>query len=124
MLLEATQDIAREVDRLIAAVSRGPTEEPRALVRQWVDENPLVSPSMIRASTTIALADQLEGQDKSAFAALGRLQADMDDLVQQYQRYISVVPRMVRWGSQLILHETLYDELDSGHHDGEIRYSE
>jgi hypothetical protein len=114
LLIDAARQITDEAERMVVAVTRSPADGPRATVQRWVDENPLVSAAMIRTSTTIVIADQLESQGDSAFAALGRLQAGVDDLVAQYQRYISVVPRMVRWGSQVILHETLYDELDLG----------
>lgn len=114
LVLDATRSIATEVDQLVVEVTRDPAPPARSLVVGWVDENPLASLKMIRSSTTILIADQIESQEGSAFSALGRLQAGVEDIVAQYQRYISIMPRTIRWQSQLILHETLYDEFDLG----------
>jgi hypothetical protein len=112
LMIDAAHSIALEANRTVDAMTREDAVEGEQLVIQWVREHPLASEKMIRSSTTVLLADRLEAQDQSAFAALGRLQAGVDDIVAQFQRYISVMPRTVRWHSQLILHETLYDEFD------------
>ena len=114
LMIEAMRDIADEADRLVRMVSNGPIDDASNEVMQWVDEHPLTSLSLIRKSTTLMLADRLESQDNSAFAAVRRLQSGVGDTMAQTQRYISVMPRTIRWHSQLILHETLYDELKIG----------
>ena len=112
-IVEATRAVAEEVERVVAAVSHRPATENEvsASVKTWAQENPLDSFLMVRGSSVVLLAELLERPNNSAFAALGRLQAGVDDLVSQYQRYISIMPRTIRWQSQLILHQTLYDEL-------------
>ncbi len=115
-VIEATRAVTEEVERVVAAVTQQPVtaNEASAAIKTWADENPLDSNLMVRGSSIVLLAERLERQDNSAFAVLGRLQAGVDDLVFQYQRYISIMPRTIRWQSQLILHETLYDELEIG----------
>ena len=113
-MIAATQTVRMEIERVVEAVAQGPSPDGARLVYTWADDHPLTSTMMVRSSTAVALAEQLESSGNDAFAALGRLQAGVDEMVSQYQRYISVMPRTVRWHSQLILHETLYDELDLG----------
>ena len=115
-VVEATRAVTEEVERVVAAVTQRPAtaNEVSAAIETWADENPLESHLLVRGSSIVLLAERLERQDNSAFAALGQLQAGVDDLVTQYQRYISIMPRTIRWQSQLILHETLYDELKIG----------
>ncbi len=115
-IIEATRAVTEEVERVVAAVTQRPVRanEVSAAVKTWAEENPLDSNLMVRGSSIVLLAERLERQDNSAFAALGRLQAGVDDFVFQYQRYISIMPRTIRWQSQLIVHETLYDELEIG----------
>ncbi len=116
VIVAATTAASREVARVVDAVTRpsGTSAEAVNMVHGWAAENPLTSEMMVRRSTVVLLAEQLEARSNSPFEALGRLQAGVDDIVAQYQRYVSVMPRTVRWHSQLILHETLYDELDIG----------
>jgi len=114
IVVEAIRAINEEVESVVAAVAQGPAVEARNMVNTWAAENPLDSYLLVRNSTAVLLAEQLGKQNSRAFAALGRLQAGVDDLVAQYQRYISIMPRTIRWQSQLILHETLYDELKIG----------
>jgi hypothetical protein len=114
VMVDAARSVAAEVDDLVEEVTRDDAVEGRELVAQWVSANPLSSRQMIRSSTTILLADELEAAEDSPFAALGRLQLGIDDITATLQRYTSIFPRTIRWHSQLILHETLYDEFDLG----------
>jgi len=113
-IIAAVDSIRAELESLVAAVAQGPTPNAEAMVQQWAAEHPLSSSPLVRTTSAVLLAEQLESGSNSPFAALGQLQAGVDELVAQYQRYISVMPRFIRWQSQLILHETLYDELDLG----------
>ena len=114
IVVDAVRQVNEEVERVIEAVTARPATQTRTLVNAWADEHPFRSNLMVRGSTAVLLAEQLETQDNSAFAALGRLQSGVDDIVAQLQRYISIMPRTIRWQSQLIVHETLYDELNIG----------
>ena len=115
-VIKATRTVTDEVERVVAAVTQRPVtaNEVNTEIVTWATENPLDSLLSVRSSSVVLLAERLERQDNSAFAALGRLQAGVDDLVSQYQRYISIMPRAIRWHSQLLLHETLYDEMKIG----------
>jgi len=110
IVVAAVDRIVIDVENLVTTVAEGPAEEAHRLVYDWVDQHPVRDKLIIRMTSAVEIADQLESQDNSAFAALGRLQAGVDDIVTQYQRYISIMPRTIRWQTQLILHETLYDE--------------
>ncbi|MGD8330221.1 MAG: hypothetical protein PVJ49_12355 [Acidobacteriota bacterium] len=113
-IVAAVDSIRAEVESLVDAVAKGPAPDEEAIVLQWAATHPLSSSPLVRTSSAVLLAEQLENRSNSPFAALGQLQAGIDELVAQFQRYISVLPRSVRWQSQLILHETLYDEFDLG----------
>ena len=116
IVIEATRAVTEEVERVVAAVTQRPVtaNEVSVAIVAWASENPLDSLLAAHSSSVALLAERLERQDNSAFAALGRLQDGVDDLVSQYQRYISIMPRAIRWHSQLLLHETLYDEVKIG----------
>ena len=111
---DATQNVVVEMEDLVWTLAQRPTPAITAEVSRWADEHPLTSAMMARRSTAVLLAEQLATRDNSPLAALGRLQLGIDDLVAQGERYISIVPRAVRWQAQLIVHETLYDELALG----------
>jgi len=114
VVVAAVDSVRDEVERLVMAVAKRPTPNATTLVTDWAAQHPLSSHPMVRTSSAVLLAKQLETRDNSPLAALGQLQSGVDEVVAQYQRYISVMPRFLRWQAQLILHETLYDELDMG----------
>lgn len=114
IVITAVDSVRTEVEGLVSTVAKSPTPDASAMVQDWAAQHPLSSSPLVRTSSAVLLAEQLENRSNSAFAALGQLQAGVDELVAQYQRYVSVMPRFIRWQSQLILHEALYDELDLG----------
>ena len=110
VIVDAVQKTAAEIDRVAVRVAQGPPTEARTMVSDWVARHPLENDLIVRGTSAIEIADRLESNNTSVFAALGSLQSGVDDIVKQYQRYMSIMPRTIRWHTQLIVHETLYDE--------------
>ena len=110
ILRAVTSMLAAEVEQVVIAVAQADPADGRAAVEDWVAANPLTGPLMVRTSSTVVLADQLESQETGLFASLSRVQTGVDDITAQFRRYISIMPRTLRWQTQLILHEMLYDE--------------
>ncbi len=69
-VIEAVRQVNEEVKRVISAVTERPASRVRNLVNTWADENPFESHLMVRGSTAVLLANQLESQDNSAFSPL------------------------------------------------------
>ncbi len=111
VVIAATDMIVAEVENVVASVAGGEGAPVAAgFVRSWADEHPITVLPFARGTSAVELAEQMERQDGGPFAALGRLQTGVDDVVEQMQRYLGILPRTVRWQAQLILHQTLYDE--------------
>ncbi len=111
VVIAATDTIVAEVENVVASVSGGEgTPVVASFVRSWADEHPITVLPFTRGTSAVELAEQMERQDGGPLAALGRLQTGVDDVVEQMQRYLGILPRMVRWQAQLILHQALYDE--------------
>ena len=109
-----TERIVVEAEQVVIAISQGDPALARDLIHEWVEQNPFTDELLARRTTALIVSDLLERRNSNMFTALGELQVGVDDLTIQMQRYISIMPRTVRWQSQLILHETLYDELKLG----------
>lgn len=79
----------------------------RSSVRAWAEQHPIERSLAWRRSMTGVLAAQIESQSGGAFAVVGALGEDLEDLGSHINIYSRYLPKQVRWQAELLALDTL-----------------
>lgn len=104
--LAASKQIESEVRDIVQGIKRdGDLSASQTYVEEWAKAHPVKGDFLRRRSMLDKLAEALAAENLGAMARLGRLSEDMSDLAMRASLLNEMLPKQVRWQTELVMYD-------------------